>query len=493
MRDRWAFRIAICESRGIGQSLDKTMDHNMNHLQDIGFANAMMSMIRSGCDANSPSDVAWRVCGDVQKGLGLDDVILYLINEDETELLQTAAAGPKNPSGRNISNPIRIQVGSGIVGTVAKTGHSEVIGDTSKDSRYILDDEKRCSEISVPVIHSGRLIGVLDSEYISKGFYTSDHLAKMELMASVASTHLARVIAEIRLEEAHRHRNELEQIAVQQLDIDEQLGSMEKWLARKGLNVRHMLQHELRTPLNAIMAVSTLLDDICNRNSANEKELASFSGILRSNGQDLCDRITNLLELPGLSEPWEPVSTREVDIERLLQDVQSSFEDKIRERGLQLELDIAPNATTLQCDTVALRRVVSCLIDNAVKFSTHGTVLVRLLTDERGTPAEINVIDQGNGIEEVLTRRIFEPFFQVDQGMTRRHGGLGMGLPIARRLCDGMGYELRVDSRPDLGSTFSVILNPSLGLPFRIPAPGDRMNSSTYRKPSRYHHQPGSA
>jgi signal transduction histidine kinase len=418
----------------------------------------MMSMVQNGGDGNSPSDIAWQVCESVQSGLRLDDVILYLINEDETELVQTAAAGPKNSPGRNILNPIRIPVGGGIVGSVAKTGLPEIISDTSRDSRYILDDEYRYSEITVPVILSGRLIGVLDSEYVSRGFYTSDHLAKMELMASVASTHIARVMAEIRLESVSQRKNQLEQVVAQQLEMNEQLSSMEKWLPRMNRDVAHILQHELRTPLNAIMGVSDLLDDFCNRNELSEKQLLPFAGILRRSGQDLVDRITDLLELPRLCGGRRPVAMHKIDVAALLEDLRSRVEDKFLERGLLLELDVPSNVTTLCCDPVALGRVIYGLIDNAAKFSSDGSVLLRLVADEKGRPTEIAVIDQGIGIEKAHLDRIFEPFFQVDQGRNRQYGGLGLGLPVAQRLCRDMGYELSVDSRRNHGSAFRVKL-----------------------------------
>lgn len=432
------------------------MNQKTRHFQDSDFANAMMSMVRSGGDGNSPSDIAWQVCEHVQSGLRLEDVVLYLINEDETELVQTAAAGPKNPSGRDILKPIQIPVGSGIVGTVAKTGVPEIIGDTSRDPRYILDDGYRFSEISVPVIHSGRLIGVLDSECISRGYYTSGHLEKLELMASLASTHLARVTAEVQLQNLTKQRNQLEEIATQHVEFSEQVGSMEKWLSRMDRDVSHIVHHELRTPLNAIMGISDLLDDFFNRSEGGQKELIPLAGLLRRNAQDLSGRITDLLDLPRLLGSSTAIATYDADVTALLQDIRARVEHKVVERGLVLDVDIPLNTTTLRCEPGALGRVIYSLIDNAVKFSSHGTILVRLIVDKKGVPTDIVVIDQGIGIDEAHIDKIFQPFFQIDSATTRRYGGLGLGLPLARRLCNDMGYELAVDSQPDHGSTFRV-------------------------------------
>jgi signal transduction histidine kinase len=434
------------------------VDPDIKHLQDPNFATAMLSMVRTGSDCKSPSDVAWQVCDSIQNGLCLDDIILYLMNDDSTELIQAAAAGPKKSPDRNISNPIRIPVGHGIVGSVAETGHAEIIDDTSVDGRYILDDAHRLSEISVPIIQSGRLIGVLDSETDPKGYYTSDHLARLELMASVASPHILRVMAEINLENVSRRKNQLEQIAAQQTQVKEQLNAMETWLSRESINLTQTLHHELRTPLNAIMGISEILDDICNRGDPSEKELIPFASMLKRSGQDLLDRITDLLEVPRLSGNDRLSSTglQEVDVALLLGKIHSRLTHNAEKSEMQIELDVQASGAALACDPVALSRVICYLIDNATKFSSNAAVLVRLVVDESGKPQEIAVIDQGIGIERAQIDRIFEPFLQLDQGLTRRYGGLGLGLPIARRLCRDMGFTLAVDSHPGRGSCFSV-------------------------------------
>ena len=97
------------------------------------------------------------------------------IRPRKKELKQIAAYGDKLSKGE-ILNHIRIPLGSGIVGTVAKTGVYEVIADTSKDPRYIVDDKIRLSEITVPIIAENEIIGVIDSEHSSRNFFNEDHL-----------------------------------------------------------------------------------------------------------------------------------------------------------------------------------------------------------------------------------------------------------------------------------------------------------------------------
>ena len=104
---------------------------------------------------------------------GFKDCVVYLIDEEREFLEQVAAVGPKNPKAKVIKDPILIPMGMGIVGSVASTGIAEIVSDTSEDERYILDDEFRLSELSVPIHADGEVIGVIDSEHHQKNFFTS--------------------------------------------------------------------------------------------------------------------------------------------------------------------------------------------------------------------------------------------------------------------------------------------------------------------------------
>jgi signal transduction histidine kinase len=99
------------------------------------------------------------------------------------------------------------------------------------------------------------------------------------------------------------------------------------------------------------------------------------------------------------------------------------------------------------------------LVGNAIRFTHHGHVLVRLVLDAATQrPQRIDVVDTGIGIPADRQRAIFEPFEQADSTTTRAYGGTGLGLSIARSFCDALGYDLSVDSAPGKGSTFSIRL-----------------------------------
>jgi two-component system, LytTR family, sensor kinase len=92
-------------------------------------------------------------------------------------------------------NPIEIPLGKGIVGTVAQTGNAEIVNDTTADSRYIVDDKARFSEITVPIIHEGNVIGIIDSEHRRKRFFKETHVQVLQTIAKLCSAKISRAMA----------------------------------------------------------------------------------------------------------------------------------------------------------------------------------------------------------------------------------------------------------------------------------------------------------
>jgi diguanylate cyclase (GGDEF)-like protein len=137
-------------------------------------------------------DILWDVARLAVARLNLEDCVIYLLDAERGELVQRAAHGPKNPKDREILNPIRLPVGRGIVGSVAATGRIERIIDTRKDPRYVQDDEARLSELAVPILQEGRVVGVIDSEHSQVGFFTEWH---RDLFVAIATMTGARIMA----------------------------------------------------------------------------------------------------------------------------------------------------------------------------------------------------------------------------------------------------------------------------------------------------------
>ncbi len=148
---------------------------------------------------SSLDDVLWLVAKSAIAELGFDDCVVYLLDEERNALVQKAAIGAKNPVAHEILDPILIPVGKGIVGRVAETGKPENIRDTRAHSGYIVDDDARLSELAVPIIHDGRVIGVIDSEHPETDFYSDDDCELLTTIASMASTKIANAMTIERL------------------------------------------------------------------------------------------------------------------------------------------------------------------------------------------------------------------------------------------------------------------------------------------------------
>ena len=138
-------------------------------------------------------EIAWIITQRLISQYEFEDCVIYVKKEDGY-LYQVAAYGPKNPGGTEITEPIRIKVGDGIVGSVAQTGQAVIIEDTTQDERYIVDDEPRLSELTVPIIADHEVIGIIDSEHSQKAFYTIEHLKTIQMIANLVSLQIKNAV-----------------------------------------------------------------------------------------------------------------------------------------------------------------------------------------------------------------------------------------------------------------------------------------------------------
>jgi putative methionine-R-sulfoxide reductase with GAF domain/streptogramin lyase len=137
---------------------------------------------------SSPDEILWDMARNCISRLDFVDCVIYMFDEQRNVLVQKAALGEKSLDERTILNPIEIPIGKGIVGSVAMSGKTEIVKDTSKDRRYIQDDAMRLSEIVVPIIHEGKVIGVIDSEHPQRNFFHIEHQRILETIASICAT-----------------------------------------------------------------------------------------------------------------------------------------------------------------------------------------------------------------------------------------------------------------------------------------------------------------
>ena len=127
-------------------------------------------------DLTNLNDIIWFIVDFISKNTGYVDLVIYLYDDKQDTLIQRAAIGTKRNDNQMVINPIQIEPGEGIVGRAFISGLPRIIGDTSLDTNYIIDDRYRSSEISIPIFDKfdkDTTIGIIDSEHTSENFYTA--------------------------------------------------------------------------------------------------------------------------------------------------------------------------------------------------------------------------------------------------------------------------------------------------------------------------------
>lgn len=150
---------------------------------------------------NTPEDILWDIASSCIEKLGLEDCVIYLKDDDKKVWVQKAAYGPKSIDYRALHEPMELKFGEGIVGRVGATGVAEIVQDTSTDQDYVVDDALRGSEMAVPILCDGNVIGVIDSEHTLKGFFQPHHLRVMQSIANICGQKIGRSLGEQRIQE----------------------------------------------------------------------------------------------------------------------------------------------------------------------------------------------------------------------------------------------------------------------------------------------------
>ena len=223
-----------------------------------------------------------------------------------------------------------------------------------------------------------------------------------------------------------------------------------------------MMSHEVRTPMNGVLGLAELLLD--TPLSADQRH--SVETILRS-GASLLDILNDILDFSKIEAGRIELEAIPFHLPELLGDLRSLWGPRAFERGLALELRVAPDAPPdLVGDSGRLRQILSNLIGNAVKFTERGSVTIEVEQLERGAQdclLRISVNDTGIGMNKAEQARLFQPFSQADASTTRRFGGTGLGLAICHRLVERFGGAIDVQSEKGRGSTFFFTARFALG------------------------------
>ncbi len=238
--------------------------------------------------------------------------------------------------------------------------------------------------------------------------------------------------------------------------------------------------HELRTPLNAIVGFTEMmLNRIGGELSEDHEEYAQL--ILQS-AQHLLEMIVMLLDMSKIEAGKFELHLDRFNPAGLVEPCLSMMEGAAKERRIAFKRDIAPELPAMSGDERACRQILLNLISNAIKFSPEGgtvTVKMRLA----GASIVISVVDQGIGMAPDEIARVGEPFFQAHSALNRQYEGAGLGLSIVRGLVELHGGQLKVASRPRIGTTVSVMLPVSGPTANRLAPPEDAVQPPESAEP----------
>ena len=213
--------------------------------------------------------------------------------------------------------------------------------------------------------------------------------------------------------------------------------------------------HELRTPLTSIRALSEMMRDDADMETAQRQQ---FLGIIVTETERLSRLVNQVLDMAKIEAGHAEWHNTAVDMRELLEQAAGSMAELLRERGITLTLDLPAQVAPLQADADRITQVVLNLLSNAAKYAPGGRGQVHLSLTDTPAAVTVQVQDNGPGIPREQQARVFEKFRQVSGDDHYRPGGTGLGLPISRQIVEHFGGQLWLRSEPGQGACFGFSL-----------------------------------
>lgn len=337
---------------------------------------------------------------------------------------------------RDALRPMGVPLDGSVAGLVFRKKQPLVIQDTQADIRHFksvdrVTKHETNSLAAVPLIVRGEVVGVLEAlNKRDDTHYTEEDLTILETLGALAAQAMKNVNLERKVKVARVELAELERLKTDFIAIT---------------------SHELRTPLGLILGHATFLRELAG------DEYASQLDTIIKNASRLKEIIENISSVDNIQTGATRIRSHRVSLVKIAEDVILTFQDEAKARNITLTKEVDGPEQYINVDGVKINIALSNLVKNAIQFTdSGGTVTIRIGEDTGYSKVE--VVDSGIGIPVKDIPKLFDRFYQVETHLTRKHGGMGLGLSVAKSMIDLHGGRIWVESEVGKGSTFTFLL-----------------------------------
>ncbi|MBW8768248.1 MAG: GAF domain-containing sensor histidine kinase [Gemmatimonadetes bacterium] len=417
---------------------------------------AIREIVHAFLTADRPEEVFQFALDRVSPLVGASFACVYLV-DGASELMRLAAVHNWPERFTPFLGEMRVRLGFGPSGEAAAERRvievPDVMADPSlEDWAEVAHELGFRAIVALPLQTGDGVLGAVAFYFEEAGAISPETRSLLRMVADqmAATAQKARLIEDLRRANAALIDSNAE-LERQYVALLEARRVKDEFLAN--------ISHELRTPLTAVMGYLALMDEgLAGPVTAEQRNTLSQ---VKTSSQHLLDLIGDLLELTTLKRGGLEIKAAAFDIRDPLHDALASTRGRSESVGLRVR---EPDQRILMVsDRRKISKLLVALLSNAYKFTPSGEI--RISVSLAGDHVVYTVEDTGIGIPEEMHRTVFDEFRQVDGSTTRRYGGSGLGLSLARRLAQVLGGDIFVDSVPGAGSTFRV----ELPLEFREP------------------------